>query len=65
MTANVPVKFLFNRKVSNNIVSDNDSAKKVHSCLLLNSMTLIKNQKNSRDLDVINLFLLSMLLLAS
>ena len=63
LTANVPVKFLF--EGSNNMVSGADSAKKikVHSCFLLKKVILIKNQKNNSDLDMISLFLLNMLLL--
>ena len=42
MAASVPLKFL--SELSNNMVSGDDSAIKVHSCILLKKVTLIKNQ---------------------
>ena len=59
MTANVPVKFLF--EVSNNMVSGDDSAKKGTQLSLIEGSY---NQKNNWDLDMISLFLLNVLLLA-
>ena len=45
----------------NNMVNSNDSAK-VHNCLLVKKVVLIKNEKNNGDLDLISLFLLNVLL---
>ena len=59
MTANVPVKFLF--EVSNNMVSGDDSVKKGTQLSLIEASY---NQKNNWDLDMISLFLLNVLLLA-
>ena len=64
MTANMPVKFLF--EGSNNMVGGDESAKKATQLSLIEEsyIYLVRNQKNNWDLDMISLFPLKMLLLA-
>ena len=48
MTANVPVKFLF--EGSNNMNSGDDTAKKGTSCLVVKKVALTKNQTSVSDI---------------
>ena len=57
MTANGPVKFLF--EVSNNMVTAMTVRRKVQSCLLLKKVTSINNLEKNWVIDTISLSIYS------